>query len=120
MCIGIICNSYFRGNGNPIPQMRIVFIIVPALLLFSSCGSGSGKEKNDSAGKDSATAAIDPEKPHAVRNGNAVYAFRPDTNVNSLVLGNADSFRIFKKKNGFTAIGLGGDRYGTVYVNNRK
>jgi hypothetical protein len=99
--------------------MKYMLLAVVPVVFFMNCSSGPGNEKKDSSGKDSAAVNIDPAKPHPVRNGKADYAFRPDTNINSLILGSADSFRVFKKKNGFTGIGLGGNRYGAVYVNNR-
>lgn len=84
---------------------------------FMSCGNGENSSKNDSLKKDSIV-EIDPETPHEVRKGNANYAFKPDTAIQSLVLGNAESWVNYFRENGATsAASIGENLVANVYYN---
>lgn len=93
-----------------LPAVIIVFV-------FAGC-SGPGKSKNDSAGKDSVKIKIDPEKPHPVKKGHgAGYAFKPDTSIQKIILGNPDCFAAYKRENGSSVITLDDKHKAVVYYN---
>ncbi len=50
----------------------------------------------------------------------ATYPFMPDSCFNQLVLGNPDSFRVFRLENGADMIKIGNDRQAMAWYNSRK
>jgi hypothetical protein len=83
------------------------------------CGSGANSAKNDSLKKkDSLEANADPEKPHEVKKGSGGdYAFKPDTAIQSIILGNPECWRKYMRENGGTSALLEKGRLAFAYYN---
>jgi hypothetical protein len=95
-------------------------ILLPGLvaIFLMSCGNGANPLGTDSVKADAVKAEIDPEIPHEVKKGNnSGYAFMPDTAMQSLVLGNAESWKKYIRENGANHFSLGGNREASVYFN---
>jgi hypothetical protein len=96
---------------------KYIFPVCLLTMALMSCGNGKNSDKKDSA-KDSAAAVVDPAKPHEVKKGDGGnYAFKPDTAINSIILGNPDCFKPFNRENGSNLVSLGGKRNAAVYYN---
>jgi hypothetical protein len=98
---------------------KYIPLICLSAAFFMRCGNGENSGKNDSLKKD-AVAEIDPGKPHEVRKGDADYAFKPDTAIQSLVLGNAESWTNYFKENGAMPVTIADNRIANVYFNSHK
>ena len=99
------------------------YILLPGLvaIFLMSCGNGSNPLGTESVAKDSVIAEVDPEIPHEVKKGNnSSYAFMPDTAIQSLVLGNAESWKKYVRQNGANHVSLGDNRETSVYFNSSK
>ncbi len=99
------------------------YILLPGLVAFflMSCGNGSNPIGKDAVPKDSIIAEVNPEIPHEVKKGNnSGYAFMPDTGIQSLILGNAESWKKYVRQNGANHVLLGGKCEASVYFNSSK
>ncbi len=83
--------------------------------LLSACKSDSNKNSSQS---DSSDVKIDPFTPHEVGKGDGGdYAFKPDTSVQKIILGNPDCLKTYFLENGFHDVSLGGNRKAMDYYN---
>lgn len=97
---------------------KYVVLLCLSSAIFMSCGNDVNSAKNDSLKNDS-VAEIDPEEPHEVRLGDdGSYAFKPDSCIQSLVLGNSENWKRYYKENGGVFLPLGDlEHFAVVYFN---
>ncbi|CAN5361432.1 hypothetical protein BH09BAC5_BH09BAC5_12600 [soil metagenome] len=94
---------------------KIHFIIILLSLSIIGCETESGNVNK----ADSLTKPVVIKTPHEVKKGNgAAYAFKPDTNIQSLILGNPDCFKKYKLNNGANLIEFKKNRFAATYINN--
>jgi|GEM_PF-4697408 len=94
--------------------MKSTLVFLSGFCLFlSACGDSSNTSGNDSA----ATKAQSDSLPHEVRTGKqATWAYKPDTMVNTLLLGDVSSLKEFMHKSGNNGTTTG-NRVAMYYFN---
>lgn len=95
--------------------MKIIYPFI-GFMCFAlvSCGSGNSSTEK----KDSLVSEVSDSIPHEVKKGNgSTYAYMPDTCIQSLILGNAESFRLYNLKNGSNMNPFGNNRNAISYYN---
>lgn len=97
--------------------MKFLFsLLIFSVLIFQGCGGTT--ENNSDDPTLSVTKIQDSSVPHSVVNGKkASYAFPPDSCINNLVIGNPDSFKLFRRENGAFPNKISENRVSMSYYN---
>jgi hypothetical protein len=96
--------------------MKFLFsFLILSFIILQSCGPA---ENNSDAPVPPEIKIQDSSVPHVVINGKkASYAFPPDSCISNLVIGNADSFKIFRRENGAFANRINPEMVSMSYYN---